>query len=164
MPNDPFAYLKIGNTLYEVKDEQARVDLGTLAGVVDGKVPKTTTVNNKALSTDITLVSSDIGYDNTVSGLTATNVKAAIDELDTALDGKVPNTRTVNSKALSSNITLTASDIGYDNSNSGMTATTDQAAIDELDGRVATLEGGGGSGWSITYSAAPDEKLTFTAT
>ena len=112
MPSDPFAYLKIGNTLYEVKDEQARVDLGTLAGVVDGKVPKTTTVNNKALS---------------------------------------------------ANITLTASDIGYDNSGSGMTATTDQAAIDELDGRVATLEGGGGSGWTITYSADPDEKLTFTA-
>ena len=32
---------------------------------------------------------SKIGYDNAASGLTATNVKSAIDELDTTLDAAV---------------------------------------------------------------------------
>ena len=48
-------------------------------------------------------------YDNTTSGLVADDVQEAIDELQAE---KVPTTRTVNSKALSSNISLTASDVG----------------------------------------------------
>lgn len=39
-------------------------------------------------------------------------VKSSIDTLQAAIDGKVPTTRTVNSKALSANISLTASDVG----------------------------------------------------
>lgn len=50
------------------------------------KVDKTTTINNKALSGNITLNASDVGA--------------------------VPTTRTINSKALSANITLTAEDVG----------------------------------------------------
>lgn len=53
-----------------------------------GAVPTTRKVNNKALSSDITLTASDVGA--------------------------VPTTRTINGKALSSNITLSASDIGAD--------------------------------------------------
>lgn len=49
-------------------------------------VPKTTTVNSKALTGNITLNASDVGA--------------------------VPTTRTVNGKALSSDISLTASDVG----------------------------------------------------
>lgn len=44
-------------------------------------VPLTRTINGKGLSTDISLDSSDIDYDNTQSGLTATDVQEAIDEL-----------------------------------------------------------------------------------
>lgn len=51
-----------------------------------GAVPSTRKVNNKALSSDITLTASDVGA--------------------------VPTSRTVNSKALSSDISLTASDVG----------------------------------------------------
>ena len=43
---------------------------------------------------------------------------ANVDNLQSTLDGKVPTSRTINDKALSSNITLTASDLGaipYDN-------------------------------------------------
>lgn len=43
---------------------------------------------------------------------------ANVDNLQSTLDGKVPTSRTINGKALSSNITLTASDLGaipYDN-------------------------------------------------
>ena len=51
-----------------------------------GAVPTTRTVNNKALSANISLTASDVGA--------------------------VPTTRTVNGKALSGNITLSASDVG----------------------------------------------------
>lgn len=61
------------NTLEKIEDE------------VDKKVDKTTTVNNKALSSNISLSASDVGA--------------------------VPTTRTVNGKALSGNITLSASDV-----------------------------------------------------
>lgn len=76
-----------------------------------------------------------VPYDNTDSGLTATNVQDALDEVAqgggggggdvTSVNGKtgivvlnasdvgaVPTTRTVNSQALSSDISLTASDVG----------------------------------------------------
>lgn len=53
-----------------------------------------------------------VSYDNTTSGLTATDVQAAIDEVYAALDE--------------------AGEIDYDNSTSGLTATDVQAAIDEV--------------------------------
>lgn len=56
------------------------------------------------------ITANNVVYDNTTSGLTASNVQAAIDEVD----GK------------------DAGDIEYDNTNSGLTATNVQAAIDEL--------------------------------
>lgn len=52
---------------------------------IDNKVPTTRTINNKALSSNITLSSSDVNA--------------------------VPTTRKVNNKELSENITLTASDV-----------------------------------------------------
>ena len=45
-----------------------------------------------------------------------------IDGLQTALDSKVPTTRTINGKALSSNITLTAANVGADASGSASAA------------------------------------------
>lgn len=60
-------------------------------------VPKTTKINNKALTGDITLTSGDIDL-----SLYATTA---------SLSGYVPTTRTINNKALTSNITLTSGDI-----------------------------------------------------
>lgn len=59
----------------------------------------------------------DVTYDNTTSGLTATNVQAAIDEVN----GKIPQSGSVD-----------ADDVAYDNTASGLTATDVQSAIDEL--------------------------------
>lgn len=56
----------------------------------------------------------DVDYDNTVSGLTATDVQAAIDEL------------------AARPVVAAAEDVTYDNIVSGLTATDVQAAIDEL--------------------------------
>ena len=58
----------------------------------------------------------DITYDNTTSGLTATDAQEAIDELDDRLD----------------NFSVAASQVSYDNTVSGLTATDAQAAIDEI--------------------------------
>lgn len=63
----------------------------------------------------------DIDYDNTASSMTATNVKAALDELRAAV-----------------NAIDTSAELGYDNSTSGLTATTVKGAIDEV---VAEQEG-----------------------
>lgn len=67
---------------------------------------------------------SDVTYDNTGSGLTATNAQNAIDE--------------INAKD--------ASDIAYDNTGSGLTATDVQNAIDEL------AQGGGGSDYDSIFN------------
>ena len=56
----------------------------------------------------------DVEYDNTVSGLTATDVQAAVDEL------------------AARPVVAAAADVTYDNTVSGLTATDVQAAIDEL--------------------------------
>ena len=58
----------------------------------------------------------DVSYDNTTSGLQATEVQSAIDELNSEID----------------NISLDAEDVSYDNTTSGLQATDVQEAIDEL--------------------------------
>ena len=104
--------------------------IGKIEKALDSKqasgdyVPTTTTVNSKALSSDITLNGADValtGYakPETASAVAATDtINQAIGKIEKALDSKqasgdyVPTTTTVNSKALSSNITLDASDVG----------------------------------------------------
>lgn len=62
----------------------------------------------------------DVEYDNTVSGLTATDVQAAVDEL------------------AARPVVAAAADVTYDNTVSGLTATDVQAAIDELKSLIAS--------------------------
>ena len=131
-------------------------DVGTAANVhthtaLDvGAVPTSRTVNSKALSSDITLNYSDIGaaqdghkhsardINETLpisrGGTGATTASAALTSL-----GAVPTTRTVNNKALSSDITLSASDVSAAStsdvgnvSNLSTTAKTAVGAINEL--------------------------------
>lgn len=61
-----------------------------------------------------TVIAQDVTYDNTGSGLTATNVQDAVDEL------------------ASRPVVASASDVTYDNTLSGLIATDVQDAIDEL--------------------------------
>lgn len=91
-------------------------------------VPAGRTVNNKSLASDITLSASDVGarpdnwtpsaadvtYDNTGSGLSASDVQDALDELAAGAGGS------------------TAASTSYDNTGSGLAATNAQDAIDEL--------------------------------
>ena len=86
---------------------------------------------------------SDVNYDNTSSGLTATNVQTAIDEVY----GDIPTG-------------FPATSISYNNATSGLTATDVQSAIDE----VAQGGGGGGSEHGI-YELwdNPNKANTFAA-
>lgn len=52
----------------------------------------------------------------------------------------IPTSRTINGKALTSNVTLDASDIPYDGTASGLTADDVQEAVDELAGGIADVE------------------------
>ena len=58
-----------------------------ISSLESNSVPKTRTVNNKALSSDVEIKAEDVPYTNTTSGLTATDVQAAIDEMDGTVDG-----------------------------------------------------------------------------
>lgn len=77
---------------------------------------------------------SELAFDNSTNGFAATNVQAAIEEIDTYLDG------------------LTAESVDYDNDASALEATDVQGAIDEVVERVVALE------------EAPASKLTFDPT
>lgn len=95
-------------------------------------VPKTRTINSKALDANITLTASDLGA---VPTTRTVNSKALSSNITlTAADvSAVPTTRTVNSKALSSDITLTSGDIGY-NSSTTYTSGSVGKAVSDLNG------------------------------
>lgn len=82
-----------------------------------------------------TIEAADVAYDNTTSGLAATDVQDALDEVVAAIP-TVPST-------------YDADDINYDNTTSGLTATNIQDAVDEL-------AQGGGSGASSADDVSYD--------
>ena len=80
-------------------DVGARPDTWIPTAADVGAVPTSSTVNGKALGSDISLSASDVGA-------------RPADWMPSAADvGAVPTSRTVNGKALSGNITLSASDV-----------------------------------------------------
>ncbi|WP_225182329.1 phage tail protein [Pectobacterium aroidearum] len=86
----------------------------------NGRVPSGRTVNGKALSADIALGAGDVGAytkaetDTRVATATTTanNAATAAANANTNANGRVPSGRTVNGKALSTDITLNAGDVG----------------------------------------------------
>ncbi|WP_368350115.1 phage tail protein [Pectobacterium peruviense] len=86
----------------------------------NGRVPSGRTVNSKALSADISLSAGDVGAytkaetDTRVAAATtaANNAATAAANANTNANGRVPSGRTVNSKALSADISLSAGDVG----------------------------------------------------
>ncbi|PHM74662.1 phage tail protein [Xenorhabdus kozodoii] len=79
----------------------------------DHKVPLTRTVNGKALLSDINLIASDVNaYSKGEADRNLEDIKDLANKANNNADSRVPLTRTVNGKALLSDIRLTASDIG----------------------------------------------------
>ncbi|MCP9269624.1 hypothetical protein M5U04_16410, partial [Xenorhabdus sp. XENO-1] len=79
----------------------------------DNKVPLTRTVNGKSLLTDIKLQASDLNvYSKGEVDSHIEDVKELANSANNNADSRVPLTRTVNGKALLSDIKLIASDVG----------------------------------------------------
>lgn len=79
----------------------------------NGRVPSTRKVNNKPLSADITLGAGDVGaYTKAEADTKVADAKKTGTDANTNANGRVPNTRKVNNKALSADITLSAGDVG----------------------------------------------------
>ena len=111
-------------------------------------VKTTRTINNKALSSDITLSASDVSalpsdttYVSSVNGNSGaiTGIATTSD-----LSGYVPTTRKVNNKALSSDISLTASDVG------ALADNTSYLASASTSGNTLTITPSSGSAIAFT--------------
>ena len=103
--------------------------IGKIKTAIAGLVPNTRTVNGKALSADITLTASDVsalpsstaipapGTGSSYPAMDGTRALgsnagyARVDHVHPSDTSRVPTSRTVNGKALSADITLSASDI-----------------------------------------------------
>ena len=103
---------------WQLSDTVAMTDFnGAFASIDSNTVPRSRTVNGKALSSNISLSASDVGAipttaKNATNGVAGLNSSGKLVQMPTAADvGAVPTSRTINNKALSSNITLTASDV-----------------------------------------------------
>lgn len=88
-----------------------------------GAVPTTRKVNNKALSADISLTPADVGAVPPERTVNAKPLSADI-VLSPADIGAVPPERTVNGHALSSDVVLDADDVGAVEANAGIVAGT----------------------------------------
>ncbi|WP_109397498.1 phage tail protein [Proteus faecis] len=82
----------------------------------NSRVPSTRKVNDKPLSTDITLTAGDVGAATPAqvneAKTAASNAQTAANNANNNANGRVPSTRKVNNKPLSADITLTAGDVG----------------------------------------------------
>lgn len=68
---------------------------------------------------------------NSKANASHTHTIANVTNLQTTLDSKVPSTRTINGKALSANITLSASDVGADASGAASAVQTNLDAVSD---------------------------------
>ena len=86
-------------------------------------VPKTRTVNNKALSEDISLTAADVGAEATGTATSAvSNHNSDSNAHSSIFAAYVKNTLKINNKALSSDISLSANDVGADAQGSASSA------------------------------------------
>lgn len=139
---------KLGGTI-DLSDYTKKTEVPTLTAFND----LTTTVNGKVTANaNITAgTKCKITYDAKGLVTAGANLEESdiptlaiskISGLDTALNGKVPTTRTVNSKPLSDNVVLAGADIlvGGD----GIYSESDlQAAIEAMDGRITSAAASG---------------------
>lgn len=114
--------------------------------VIDSTSTVITVVYIKGSELVSTVKSSVIAYDGTESGLEATNVQDAIDEIRVKVNPNVQDVSGVIAKTdahianMDNPHGVTASQIGIDNSVSGMNASNVQGAIDKLNTNVADVQ------------------------
>lgn len=91
--------------------------------------------------------SKNVSMTTTVADDSHNHIISNVDGLQSALDGKVPTSRTINGKALSSNITLTPSEIGAATSNHTHT-------IANIDNLQTTLNGKANTSHTHNYAGS----------
>lgn len=117
MPDDNETY-DLGSPTKKFRDlylSAGTIYLGSLVLKDNGDGTVATYESDGVTAASIQANAVDIDYDNTTSGMTATNAKAALDELMAAVEA-----------------IDTAGELAYDNATSGLTATTVKGAIDEI--------------------------------
>lgn len=146
------------------------VDLSNYVNTVSGGAAVTNQVVSAVTKSNGTLTV-------THRALTANDIPSLaiskITNLQTTLDGKVPTTRTINSKALSANVTLTGADITLGGSSNYSTNTVaeaftiqDSAWDGKLTSAISALDKAavGGTGKVITTISETDGVISATAT
>lgn len=104
-----------------IDSHKTLIDSKADASALANYVLTSRTINNKALTNNISLSYLDVGADAAGTALGYYNtLNNKIDNID--LSGYVPTSRTINSKALTNNISLTYLDVGADKSGSAATA------------------------------------------
>ena len=112
---------------------QKNYDTSNLTYETIGAVLTTRTINSKSLSSDVMLIPSDIG----AADLNHSHAFSTLTSKPTTLSSygitdAVPASRTVNSKSLSANISLSASDVGAAASSHGHHVPTVQTASNKI--------------------------------
>lgn len=112
--------LKLGGELpaYYATAADLTSAVSTINTALEGKVPTSRKVNGHALTGNVTVTAEDVGMglypaDPADLGIPS-SVQGALDGINTALDGKVPTSRTVNGKDLSADVTIDKADVGLD--------------------------------------------------
>lgn len=143
--SDPdFAATDVKNAIKEVAADIPSSVVNTFNGRNGAVAPQASDYNAQ-----------QIDYDNSVSGIAATNVQAAIDRVITMIFAS--GVASFNSRVgvvLPQAHDYDAQKIDYDNSNSGLAATDVQAAIDEL-------AGGGMVTITLTLNGAKEDSITI---
>lgn len=110
---------------------------------IDKELSSTSTnpVQNKVINDELEAISEAFAvYESALDDKadeSHNHIISDVTNLQSVLDGKVPTTRTINGKALSSNITLSAPDVGADASGSASAVQTNLDVVsDKLDGHV----------------------------
>ena len=129
------------NTLSNVETDNLKA--GVLATDLDLAVDNTKLAGAQAIKDYVVArvaekdAADEISYSNISSGLAATEVQAAIDEVE----GRVDTAETTLTSHLNADPGKhAANQVNYTNTTSDLTATDVQAAIDEVEGRVDTNE------------------------
>lgn len=143
------------NTTSGLTADEVQAAIDEIVGLIPSDAPVDTVFGRigdvVALSGDYDAIQVD--YDNTTTGITATDVQDALDELFVLIQaaGDVDTVfgRTGDVVAVAGD--YTAAQVTYDNTTSGLSATEVQAAIDEL------ASGSGGGVWGTITGTLSDQ-------
>lgn len=140
---------RTGDLLNSFVRVQELIDLGIVRIVGGNRVELALDPTATGGGGDDNQTAAEVPYTNTTSGLSATDVQNAIDEVVSIID-MVANTDD-----------QTAAEVPYDNSTSGLAATDVQDAIDELKDDITAAASGTGSSSALATEILADTPTAY---